>query len=143
MIDKVLSLARPAILELKSYVSARNLATEAKVFLDANENPKAPYHEDSMALNRYPEPQSRELKQVLASFYSVSAEEILLGRGSGEAIDLFIRAFCESSKDSILICPPSFGLYKTYADIQGASVISVPLKKKADSFDFSLTEGST
>jgi histidinol-phosphate aminotransferase len=133
MIEQIIFLARPAILKMKPYVSARSLATEARVFLDANESPYKPFEEDMLKLNRYPEPQPKSLRQILSLLYSVKADELLLGRGTSEAIDLFIRAFCESGKDCVMICPPTFGLYKIYAEIQGAGIVSVPLKRKEGS----------
>jgi histidinol-phosphate aminotransferase len=83
-------------------------------------------------LNRYPEPQPRALVERLASLYGVAPESLLVGRGSDEAIDLLLRGFCRAGQDSIVICPPTFGMYSVAAHIQGADVITVPLRADAD-----------
>lgn len=125
-------LLRPAIKKLKPYSSARHEASgiKADIFLDANEMHYPPYGTDaSLELNRYGDPQPPELLQALASYYGVKPENILAGRGSDEGIDLLVRAVCREGVDSILICPPAFGMYKVAANIQGAGIIEVPLKK--------------
>ncbi|HSQ68709.1 MAG TPA: histidinol-phosphate transaminase, partial [Steroidobacteraceae bacterium] len=78
-------------------------------------------------LNRYPEPQPAALLERLALLYGVPPERILAGRGSDEAIDLLVRAFCRAGQDAVVICPPTFGMYRVAARIQGADVIEVPL----------------
>jgi histidinol-phosphate aminotransferase len=120
----VANLARPEILALKAYESARSLISsgEASVYLDANESP---YNEGG--LNRYPEPQPKELVARFCELYGVDAGNLVIGRGSDEAIDLLVRAFCRPSQDSILICPPTYGVYEISAQIQGAQVVRVPL----------------
>ena len=88
--------------------------------------------DDSIAgLNRYPEPQPAELIEHLAQLYGVAPENVLVGRGSDEGIDLLVRAFCRAGRDSVLICPPTFGMYKVSARIQGADVVEVPLLARA------------
>jgi len=67
----------------------------------------------------------------LASLYEVSPESILVGRGSDEAIDLLVRGFCRAGQDSVVICPPTFGMYSVAARIQGADVLTVPLRADA------------
>src|SRR5690606_10820234 len=90
-------------------------------------------------LNRYPEPQPVELLTHLARLYGVAPENLLVGRGSDEGIDLIVRAFCRAERDSVIICPPTFGMYKVSARIQGAGVIEVPLlRERGFAFD---TEG--
>jgi histidinol-phosphate aminotransferase len=90
--------------------------------------------DDSHAgLNRYPEPQPRALIERLAELYGVSRERVLASRGSDEAIDLLIRAFCRAVFDTVVICPPTFGMYAVAAHIQGARVLAVPLRA-ADGF---------
>ena len=78
-------------------------------------------------LNRYPEPQPHALVERMARLYSVPAANVLVGRGSDEAIDLLVRAFCRAGQDHVVITPPTFGFYKVAARIQGAGVIEVPL----------------
>ena len=129
----VLDLARPEIRALQPYSSARMEAGGGEVFLNANESAWVPAGDDGLGCNRYPEPQPLALVSVLASMYDVRHEQLLVGRGSDEAIDLLIRAFCRAGQDAILIQPPTFGMYSVCARIQNADVIEVPL---AD--DFSL-----
>ncbi len=123
----VRELARPEIVALKPYEHA---AWEPSLErLHANELPWRSISDATEAgLNRYPEPQPHELVQRLAELYGVSAPQLLVGRGSDEAIDLLVRAFCRAGMDSVLVCPPTFGMYSVAARIQGADVISVPLR---------------
>ncbi|MDT0643989.1 histidinol-phosphate transaminase [Zunongwangia sp. F363] len=108
------NLVRPNVKDLKPYSSARDeyqsTGTEM-VFLDANENP---FQTD---VNRYPDPQQRNLKAELAKIKSVSRANILLGNGSDEVLDLLFRAFCEPGKDNIVTLPPTYGMYKVLANI--------------------------
>ena len=114
--NKILELARPDILALQPYQHA---AWEPSLErLHANEMPWRASGDPTLAgLNRYPEPQPAELIDHLAKLYEVSSENVLVGRGSDEGIDLLVRAFCRAGKDSILICPPTFGMYKVSARI--------------------------
>jgi histidinol-phosphate aminotransferase len=127
VIDSTLSLLRPLIRELEAYRSARSLGIKGEVFLDANESPWSSVPAD---LNRYPEPQPKKVLKALASLYEVSPEQLLLTRGADEAIDILVRAFCEAGRDAILICPPTYGVYKVAADIQGAETVTVPLREE-------------
>jgi len=88
-----------------------------------------PGDESAAGLNRYPEPQPAELVSALASLYGVAPSQLLVGRGSDEAIDLLTRAFCAAGRDAVLVCPPTFGMYAVAARIQGAAVIAVPLRR--------------
>ena len=128
----VSELARPEIVALEGYRSA---AWEPDlVRLHANELPWRAAADDSYAgLNRYPEPQPEALIERLAALYEVSRERVLVSRGSDEAIDLLIRAFCRAGFDAVVVCPPTFGMYAVAAQIQGAAVRSVPLRA-ADGF---------
>ena len=106
-------LTRKNIWNLAPYSSARNeyAGREAHVFLDANENPyNAPY-------NRYPDPLQLELKDVLSKVKGVPAENIFLGNGSDEPIDLVYRCFCNPGKDNVVAIEPTYGMYKVCADI--------------------------
>lgn len=125
-------LVRKNILELKPYSSARDeFVGDAEIFLDANENPfPSPY-------NRYPDPLQRELKNELSKIKNVDPTQIFLGNGSDEPIDLLIRAFCEPNIDSILITPPTYGMYKVCADINAVKVQVASLTA-----DFQLDLGS-
>ena len=106
-------LTRKNIWSLAPYSSARNeyAGREARVFLDANENPyNEPY-------NRYPDPLQLELKAQLSKIKGVPADCIFLGNGSDEAIDLPYRCFCEPGKDNVVAIEPTYGMYKVCADI--------------------------
>src|SRR4051812_49356122 len=123
--NNALSLARPSVLALTPYESARSLATQGRIFLDANESSQSPL--ENPILNRYPEPQPRALLERFSKLYGVPSSMLLAARGSDEAIDLLIRAFCEPGRDKILICPPTYGMYEVSAEIQGAEVLRIPL----------------
>lgn len=126
-----LDLARPDIRALTPYSHAVwNPELER---LHANELPWRVLGDDSQAgWNRYPEPQPQALVRRLAELYGVAPNHLLVGRGSDEGIDLLTRAFCTAGRDSVLVCPPTFGMYAVAARIQGAGVISVPLKTSPD-----------
>ncbi|MER3471045.1 MAG: histidinol-phosphate transaminase [Chitinophagaceae bacterium] len=119
-------LVRENIRQLKPYSSARSeFSGVAKVFLDANENsygsPLTKWY------NRYPDPLQWDLKKKIATIKNVAAENILLGNGSDECIDLLIRAFCEPMRDNIIVCPPTYGMYEVYANINNVPIKQVPL----------------
>lgn len=122
----ITALARPEILSLKPYAHA---AWEAGLTrLHANELPwRAAGDESLLGLHRYPEPQARAVLERLAELYGVPPEQLLICRGSDEAIDLLTRTFCRAHQDAVLVCPPTFGMYATAALIQGAPIISVAL----------------
>lgn len=126
----VTQLARPEIVALKAYEHA---VWEPELErLHANELPWRSFADESSAgLNRYPEPQPRALVERLAALYDVAPNSVLVGRGSDEAIDLLVRGFCRAGQDSVIICPPTFGMYSVAARIQGANVITVPLQADA------------
>lgn len=115
-------LLRKNIKNLVPYSSARDEFTgEAKVFLDANENPfNEPY-------NRYPDPLQKFLKRKISALKGVSREQIFLGNGSDEPIDLLIRAFCEPEIDNIVTIDPTYGMYQVAANINNAAIRKVSL----------------
>ena len=121
------ALVRPNIRALRPYTSARDEFTgEAAVFLDANENSLgSPLAED---LSRYPDPQQRALKAVLAARHGVEARRLFLGNGSDEAIDLLLRAFCEPGRDNVVLLPPTYGMYGVQAAIHGVEQRQAPLR---------------
>jgi histidinol-phosphate aminotransferase len=126
----VTELARPEIVALKGYEHASWEPTFER--MHANELPWRSFADESLAgLNRYPEPQPRVLVERLASLYETPPETILVGRGGDEAIDLLVRGFCRAGQDSVIICPPTYGMYSVSACIQGAQVLSVPLQTDA------------
>ncbi len=125
------TIARKAVVAMSPY-AARGAATDA-LHLDANENPYAPPPVvGAGGLNRYPAQQPQNLTSRLSGLYGVEPSQIMVGRGADEGIECLLRAFCEAGEDSILICPPTFGYYKTCADIQGAGIVEVPLTANYD-----------
>lgn len=123
----VLDLARAEIRAMAPYSSARMEASGGTVLLNANESAWPPAGADEASWNRYPDPQPAALVSRLALLYGVRDDQLLVGRGSDEAIDLLVRAFCRAGRDAVLISPPTFGMYAVSARIQDAAVIEVPL----------------
>jgi len=125
------NLIRNNIKNLKPYSSARDeYSGEAMVFLDANENPfNAPY-------NRYPDPLQRKLKDKIAAIKQCRTNQIFLGNGSDEPIDLVFRAFCEPGIDNMVTIDPTYGMYQVAADINNIEVRKVSL-----SADFTFSSG--
>ena len=120
------NLLRDNIKNLVPYSSARDeFKGEASIFLDANENsygsPLTKWY------NRYPDPLQWKLKEKLSGIKGVPPENIFLGNGSDECIDVLQRAFCEPGVDNILICPPTYGMYEVSAHINNVAVKKVPL----------------
>ncbi len=122
MRNSILKLIRTNIRGLVPYSSARDEYTgKAALLLDANENPyNAPY-------NRYPDPHQSELKKVIAKLKSVGEDQIFIGNGSDEAIDILFRIFCEPGKDNVVSIHPTYGMYKVSADINHIELRKVPL----------------
>ena len=108
------NLVRKNIKNMKSYSSARDefkdFNTEM-IFLDANENPF------ENGVNRYPDPQQNRVKFALAELKEVNTNQILLGNGSDEVLDLLFRVFCEPNKDNVITLPPTYGMYEVLADL--------------------------
>ena len=117
------SLVRKNIQQLKPYSSARDeyKGKTASVFLDANENPYG------APLNRYPDPLQEKLKQMIAGVKQVPAENIFLGNGSDEAIDLVFRVFCEPRVDNVVAIDPTYGMYEVCANINDVEYRKVSL----------------
>jgi histidinol-phosphate aminotransferase len=118
------NLVRKNVAGLKPYSSARdefNQGDSKMVFLDANENPF------ETGVNRYPDPQQRELKYQLGEIKGIPAENILLGNGSDEVLDLIFRAFCEPGEDNIITLPPTYGMYQVLAEINNIDTREVLL----------------
>ena len=120
------SLVRPNIWRLAPYSSARNeySGKEAHVFLDANENPY------NRPFNRYPDPLQREVKARISKLKSMPMEQIFLGNGSDEAIDLAYRCFCEPGIDNVVAIEPTYGMYRVCADINNVEYRTVLLDDK-------------
>lgn len=119
------SLVRPNIWALQPYSCARDefKGRPASVFLDANENPY------NGPLNRYPDPLQEELKKKLSTVKGVPANQIFLGNGSDEAIDLVFRIFCMSHIDNVVAIDPTYGMYKVCAEINDVVYRTVPLEE--------------
>ncbi|MFH1001558.1 MAG: histidinol-phosphate transaminase [Bacteroidota bacterium] len=114
-------LIRPNILALKPYSSARDeFNGKTGIYLDANENPFG-------NLNRYPDPYQNALKDKLSSIKNIDLENIFVGNGSDEAIDLAFRIFCNPAEDKVIVCPPTYGMYEVSANINEIEIISIPL----------------
>jgi len=134
MSTSILSLARPDILQLQPYQHAAWDPSLER--MHANEMPWRAQGDNTPAgLNRYPEPQPKALVERMSLLYGAPAGQLLVGRGSDEAIDLLVRAFCRAGQDSIVITPPTFGFYKVAAKIQGAGVLEVPLLRDGFALD--------
>ncbi len=138
------NIVRKNIWDLQPYSSARsefdlygNTDSAALTLLDANENPNDPSIQNSafsiQHLNRYPDPLQSSIKEVLAKQKGINPNQIFVGNGSDEAIDLLYRIFCEPGKDSAITCPPTYGMYEVSAAINNIKVLEIPLAK-----DFSL-----
>ncbi|MDP5099701.1 MAG: aminotransferase class I/II-fold pyridoxal phosphate-dependent enzyme, partial [Nonlabens sp.] len=138
------NIVRKNIWDLQPYSSARsefdlygNTDSAALTLLDANENPNDPSIQNSafsiQHLNRYPDPLQSSIKEVLAKQKGINPNQIFVGNGSDEAIDLLYRIFCEPGKDSAITCPPTYGMYEVSAAINNIKVLEIPLVK-----DFSL-----
>ena len=120
------NLIRDNIKKMTAYSSARHEFTgDATIFLDANENSfGSPL---PVNYNRYPDPLQWELKNKLSSIKGVPPENIFLGNGSDEAIDLLFRIFCSPGKDNVIIFPPTYGMYEVCAETNDVAVKKVPL----------------
>ena len=119
-------LIRPTIKALKPYSSARDEfqgVPADMVFLDANENPF------ENGVNRYPDPHQNRLKSILSDIKGIPTQNMLLGNGSDEVLDLIFRMFCEPNKDNVIILPPTYGMYEVLANLNAIETIKVPLSE--------------
>ena len=118
---KLNTLVRPNIVKLAAYSSARDeFKGEAEVFLDANENPFGD-------LNRYPDPNQSKVKKKLSEIKQVEIDQVFIGNGSDEVIDLAFRIFCEPGIDKALIFSPTYGMYDVSASINHTQLLKIPL----------------
>jgi len=123
------SLIRENIRNLTPYRSARD-DFDSGILLDANENSYGASVRNSLDLHRYPDPTQDRLREVIADFRDVELENVFLGVGSDEPIDLLMRIFCEPGKDSIIVTPPTYGMYKVSANINNVGIKEVMLTEK-------------
>ncbi len=135
----VLDLVREDLRAFTGYASARREKATGHVWLNANESPWTSSADAGHGLNRYPDPQPAALRARLAELYGVSAERLMVTRGSDEGIDLVVRAFCRAGIDGVLIAPPCFGMYAVSARVQNAPLIEVPLIDDETRFALDLT----
>ena len=127
----IISLARPEIQTLHAYSAAEQV--DDTIRLNANESPQiSSIGNFRRPLNRYPEVRPQGLQNTLAERFGCASNELLVTRGSSEAIDLLIRTFCRAGEDNILTPSPSFSMYRHYADVQGADIIEVPTMADSD-----------
>ncbi|MDO6507505.1 histidinol-phosphate transaminase [Colwellia sp. 4_MG-2023] len=134
-------LARAELVDMVPYQSARrlfasgdlsnntNASANKKIWLNANEAPgNGEYQVTSENINRYPDFQPDNLLNAYSNYCGLERSQILATRGADEGIELIIRSFCRAYQDSILICPPSYGMYAISAENHGAGIVKVPLK---------------
>lgn len=139
-------LAREELVDMVPYQSARRLfasgdadQANSKVWLNANEAPgTGDYQLSSENINRYPDFQPDNLLNAYSSYCSLKRSQILATRGADEGIELIIRSFCRAYQDSILICPPTYGMYAISAENHGADIAKVPLQKTSQGMQLDL-----
>ena len=121
---EIKDLIRQNIKSLEAYSSARDefkAMSSEFVFIDANENPF------DTGLNRYPDPQQTLVKEALSKLKGISEEQILLGNGSDEVLDLIFRVFCEPRVDNVIVLPPTYGMYEVLANTNAIELVKIPL----------------
>lgn len=136
----IANLLREDLRDFAGYRSARSDNVQGDVWLNANEASSRNGVDIHGGLRRYPEPQPRALCIALAALYGCAEDQLLVGRGSDEAIDLLVRAFCTPGRDTVLVTPPVFGMYAVCARLHGARVCEVPLRDDEDDFQIDLDE---
>lgn len=132
--NAVLELVRPDLRGFTGYRSARSEALQGEVWLNANESAWPNPADAGAACRRYPDPQPQPLRDALAALYGCAPAQLLLGRGSDEAIDLLVRALCVPGGDAVLVTPPVFGMYAVSARLQATRLVEVPLRDGDDGF---------
>lgn len=123
-------IARPEIRDLQAYHAVA--VADDRVKMNANEAPVAMGTGEENGINRYPAPRPATLIRLMAEFYGVAENNLLVTRGSSEGIDILMRTFCAAGRDNVLLTPPAFEMYQVYASIQGARAIFVPLQADND-----------
>lgn len=133
---KLENIVRDNINKLVAYSSARNeYKGNEGIFLDANENPYGSPLESNY--NRYPDPLQLNVKSKISVLKNIPIENIFLGNGSDEAIDILYRAFCIPSKDNVIVCPPTYGMYEVSANVNNVEILKVPLVPETFQLDIS------
>jgi histidinol-phosphate aminotransferase len=123
------SLVRDNIKKLKPYTSARQ-GYLSGILLDANENSFGSVVESDLQLNRYPDPNQNILRDKLSNYLKIKKENLFVGVGSDEIIDLLVRIFCEPKIDNVIITEPTYGMYKVACDISNVETKTVPLNNE-------------
>ena len=122
-------LVRKNVQKLTPYQSARRIGGNGDIWLNANEYPVAPnFQLTEQNLNRYPEAQPEQVINRYAQYAGVTPEQVIVSRGADEAIELLMRAFCEPETDTVLYCPPTYGMYQVSAETLGIKTKTVPTK---------------
>jgi histidinol-phosphate aminotransferase len=134
----VMDLVRDDLRGFLGYSSARREGATGSIWLNANESAWRNPADSTVGANRYPDPQPAALRERLAGLYGVRAAQVLIGRGSDEAIDLLVRALCRPGEDAVLVAPPVFGMYAVSARLQGARLVELPLRDGAGGFSLDL-----
>ncbi|MCF5946596.1 aminotransferase class I/II-fold pyridoxal phosphate-dependent enzyme, partial [Xanthomonas perforans] len=129
-----LDLVREDLRAFAGYSSARTSALQGDVWLNANESAWANPADPDASTRRYPDPQPQGLRSALAALYGCAPEQLLIGRGSDEAIDLLVRGLCVPGRHAVLVTPPVFGMYAVCARLQNAPLVDVPLVDGPDGF---------
>ena len=133
MSNKLTTLARKSVQELTPYLSARRIGGTGDIWLNANEAPDSGHYSlDCSRLTRYPEFQPAAVINAYADYAGVKPAQVITTRGADEAIELLIRTFCEPGEDSILINPPTYGMYEISAETCGVSIIKQDLDANFD-----------
>jgi histidinol-phosphate aminotransferase len=132
--NSVLELARQELVALRPYTAGQY--EPGMLRMNANEFPwRSPADKTERGLNCYPPPRPDALRKRLAEHYDLPENEVLVTRGSSEAIDALIRGFCVANQDAIITTPPTFDMYRVYAGLQAAAVMPVPMVR-GDDFEF-------
>lgn len=131
-------LVREDLRGFTGYKSARSETLRGDVWLNANESAWANPADTDGLNRRYPDPQPQPLCERLAELYGCDTAQLLVGRGSDEAIDLLVRAICVPGTDAVVVTPPVFGMYAVSARLQGAPLVEVPLVDGETGFDADL-----
>jgi len=128
------TLLREDLRDFSGYSSARSLSLTGDLWLNANESAWPNPGDTSGSSRRYCEPQPQALRDKLAELYGCKPQQLLISRGSDEAIDLLVRALCVPERDAMIYTPPIFGMYAVSARLQNARALAVPLLDTVDGF---------
>lgn len=131
----LMELVREDLRDFSGYASARSGTAVGAMRLDANESAWSSAADPAGGCVRYPDPQPGALVDALAALYGCAPEQLVVGRGSDEAIDLLVRALCMPGRDAVATTPPVFGMYAVAARLHGARLLEVPLLDTTSGFE--------